>query len=96
MNSPRGKKIGRNRAGNVPGGSKRNLAAVAPLTDFGGLDDVSRILAVDAQTSGGLLLAVAPGKVDGLCERLRSGGDAAAVIGEIVVIEPGAPHITLT
>jgi len=84
------------RAGNVPGGSKRNLTAVAPITDFGAADDISRILAVDAQTSGGLLLAVAPEKVDSLAERLRSGGDDAAVIGEIVAIEPGSPRIVLT
>jgi selenide,water dikinase len=40
----------------VPGGTKRNLAYVAPHTDFGELDAPARALLADAQTSGGLLI----------------------------------------
>lgn len=44
--------------GMVPGGSKRNLSAVEPMCSFGPLGSEARILLADAQTSGGLLLAV--------------------------------------
>jgi selenide,water dikinase len=71
-------------AGHVPGGSKRNRTSVAADTDFGDLGEISRILVTDAQTSGGLLLAVSPDRVDDLVDRLTSGGDRAAVIGRIV------------
>ena len=58
------------RAGYLPGGSRRNLAWVAPHADFGGLPDEVLLLLADAQTSGGLLIA---GEVPG-----------AQVIGELV------------
>src|SRR5262249_13971758 len=58
------------RAGYVPGGSRRNLAWVAPQSDFRGLDEDELLLLADAQTSGGLLVA---GELPG-----------AQVIGELV------------
>jgi selenide,water dikinase len=58
------------RAGYVSGGTRRNLAWVAPHADFGGLGEEEQLLLADAQTSGGLLVA---GEVSG-----------AAVIGELV------------
>ncbi|MBP0461552.1 selenide, water dikinase SelD [Streptomyces montanisoli] len=56
--------------GFVSGGTRRNLAWVAPHTDFGRADEETRLLLADAQTSGGLLVA---GEVPG-----------APVIGELV------------
>jgi selenide,water dikinase len=77
-------------AGMVAGGTQRNHAFVAPDLDFGDLDEPSQLLLADAQTSGGLLLAVPPEKVDALVEGLRSRGTlAAAVIGELIESEPG-------
>jgi selenide,water dikinase len=58
------------RAGHLPGGSRRNLAWVAPHADFTGLPDEVLLLLADAQTSGGLLIA---GEIPG-----------APVIGELV------------
>jgi selenide,water dikinase len=58
------------RAGHLPGGSRRNLAWVAPHADFGSLSEEELLLLADAQTSGGLLVA---GEVPG-----------APVIGELV------------
>jgi selenide, water dikinase len=58
------------RAGHLPGGSRRNLAWVAPHADFGNLSEEELLLLADAQTSGGLLVA---GEVPG-----------APVIGELV------------
>ncbi len=45
------------RAGYMPGGSRRNLSWVAPQADFGDLSDEVLLLLADAQTSGGLLVA---------------------------------------
>ncbi len=58
------------RAGYLPGGSRRNLAWVAPQSDFGDLAEDELLLLADAQTSGGLLVA---GEVPG-----------APVIGELI------------
>ncbi|HYS31710.1 MAG TPA: selenide, water dikinase SelD [Streptosporangiaceae bacterium] len=58
------------RAGHMPGGSRRNLAWVAPHADFGALSDDVLLLLADAQTSGGLLIA---GELPG-----------APVVGELV------------
>jgi selenide,water dikinase len=57
-------------AGFLPGGSRRNLAWVAPHADFADLPQEVLLLLADAQTSGGLLVA---GELPG-----------AAVIGELV------------
>jgi selenide,water dikinase len=54
----------------VSGGTRRNLAWVAPHTDFGRVPEQDRLLLADAQTSGGLLVA---GEVPG-----------APVVGELV------------
>jgi selenide,water dikinase len=63
----------------VPGGTRRNLASVAPLVDFGaGLDEVAQLIVADAQTSGGLLMAVAPTRADALLAELHTQGVAAA------------------
>ena len=58
------------RAGYLPGGSRRNLSWVAPHADFGDLPEDELLLLADAQTSGGLLLA---GEIPG-----------GTVIGELV------------
>jgi selenide,water dikinase len=44
-------------AGYISGGTRRNLAWVAPHADFGSVDEVEQLLLADAQTSGGLLVA---------------------------------------
>ena len=52
---------------------------------------VDRILCADAQTSGGLLLAVPPENEAALLEALRAEATpAVAVIGRVVAGEPGA------
>jgi selenide,water dikinase len=45
-------------AGSVPGGTKRNLASVASMLDVGTSTDEDRVVLADAQTSGGLLVAL--------------------------------------
>jgi selenide,water dikinase len=73
-----------------PGGSRRNLAAAEGWTRFAPeVDAAQRLLLADAQTSGGLLLAV-PAGAEGrlLAELERRGAPARAVIGELL---PGSP-----
>ncbi len=76
--------------GLVPGGTKRNLDYVSPHTAWDGVEDTAKLLLCDAQTSGGLLLAVASDAVGTLLEALESeGAPARVVIGEIVDGPPG-------
>ena len=69
----------------VPGGSRRNQAFFAQDVVAIGATEVDLAVANDAQTSGGLLIAVAPDKLDALASALlRQGTLAAAPIGEVV------------
>ncbi len=80
---------------NIPGGTRRNLDhARKALTLEGDVSELDQILAADAQTSGGLLIAVSPEQVDELVARLtEKGTPAAAVIGKIT--GKGPARITL-
>lgn len=83
------------RAGSFPGGSDRNLEAVRPTVVGERIDDLTLRILADAQTSGGLLMAVAPDRVDRLMEALADERTpAAAVIGE--VIEDDCASIVVT
>ena len=69
----------------VPGGTESNLEYLAPQVRFApGLNLPEKLLLADAQTSGGLLIAVASEKRDELVERLEEAGVLAAEIGEMV------------
>jgi selenide,water dikinase len=82
-------------AGLAPGGSKRNLEYVAPHARFGGgVSEVEQLILCDAQTSGGLLIAVPPDLESDLIEELeRNETPARAVIGELVPGEPGSIEV---
>jgi len=70
--------------GVYPGGSIRNRKAAERFTDFGDVDDTTIRVLADAQTSGGLLIAVPPFEVGRLLERLESETTpSAVVVGEI-------------
>ena len=80
-------------AGVYAGGSERNLTSVAPFLSRGQVDETTVRILADAQTSGGLLIAVPSGRSDDLVHALIAAGTLAAdVIGEIAA---GQPHITL-
>ncbi len=72
--------------GAVPGGTTRNLDDASDYTDWQPSIDVSiRTTFCDAQTSGGLLVAVASESVDRLLAALREEGiPAAALVGDVV------------
>ena len=67
--------------GIIPGGSKRNLEHAEKSTVFGsGLSSIQKLLASDAQTSGGLLISLPP---DDAAKFLIEFGAKAKKIGEI-------------
>ncbi len=72
-------------AGHVPGGTRRNLQAAQETTTFDpALDEVERQILADAQTSGGLLLAVDAARAAALVQALKARKTlAAAVIGAV-------------
>jgi len=74
------------RQGVIPGGTKRNLEYVQPWTSFEpGLESWQRLLCADAQTSGGLVLAVPSERTAEAVQALTArNAPAAAVIGRLV------------
>jgi selenide,water dikinase len=80
--------------GIAPGGSRKNADEHATFTTFAaGVPDDARLLFSDAQTSGGLLIAVPPEGIAALLEALAATTALAAVIGGVevgsgIVIEP--------
>lgn len=72
--------------GVVPGGTRRNLDHVEGHVDWEpGITEEEQLVLCDAQTSGGLLIAVAPEKAEALAQALRAAGTpAVAEIGEVV------------
>jgi len=78
--------------GAIPGGTKRNREALAPHVTFAAaVPEPVRMLLFDAQTSGGLLIAVAADRVNTLLAALeREATPAAARIGRLARGVPGA------
>jgi selenide,water dikinase len=81
--------------GIVPGGTKRNFEAVASSVEWDeDIPATDRLLLADAQTSGGLLLAVPQENEAALVEALRAAGTpAAAVIGRLTDGPPGTVRV---
>jgi selenide, water dikinase len=80
--------------GMVAGGTQRNHAFVDESVEWNGLAPDEQLLLADAQTSGGLLFAVAPDAVDQLVAELDARGAlAAAVVGHTRVGPAGAVTI---
>jgi selenium donor protein len=76
--------------GVFPGGTQRNLEAAGRVEWTAELSPADRYLCVDAQTSGGLLLAVPADHEAALLAALREERTpAAAVIGRVVAGKPG-------
>jgi len=68
-------------AGHIPGGTRTNLDLAAAYGEFAaGLDETDRLLACDAQTSGGLFVSLPAERAEGL---------PWPVIGRLVAGEPG-------
>jgi selenide,water dikinase len=81
--------------GFVPGGTQRNLEAAGDVEWADDLLPPDRLLLADAQTSGGLLLAVPAENEAALLEALRvAETPAAAVIGRLVAGPAGRIRVT--
>ena len=84
-------------AGFISGGTNANVSYLADVTDVEpDTDPVTAVLLHDAQTSGGLLIAIPPSAVDALCEDLRARGSEAAVVGTVQSGEPGRIAVRAT
>ena len=82
------------REGIAPGGTHANLRFLAEWVDFGGATKEEQLLLCDAQTSGGMLIAVAADRRDALLRALEDRGvPCAAVIGRL---EAGAARIRVS
>lgn len=81
--------------GIAPDGTQRNRVALEPYGYWDSkLPDIAKVLLCDAQTSGGLLIAVAPEKTRSLLAALKDHGVAgAAIIGEMVDGPPGIVNV---
>jgi selenide, water dikinase len=81
--------------GIVPGGTQRNLQAAEHVAWADDVTPTERLLCVDAQTSGGLLLAVPPENEAALLAALREAETpAAAVIGRLTPGPAGQIRVT--
>ncbi len=70
--------------GMIPGGTRRNLGSVSAMLDPGNSEEVDRILLADAQTSGGLLVAVDAALDAAFEQAIEDEGAVAWRIGSIV------------
>lgn len=70
--------------GIVPGGTRHNSETHAEFTEFApSVPEAVRIGLSDAQTSGGLLIAIAPDRLSTLLGELNDRGVMAAVVGRV-------------
>ncbi len=77
-----------------PGRTEDVIADLEPHVEWGPADDAWRGLLADPQTSGGLLMAVAPERCDELLEALDRRGESGSVIGRCVDGTPGKVVVT--
>lgn len=76
--------------GAIAGGTARNVEYLQDKVDYDErVDEPTRLLLADAQTSGGLLIAVAPDRLSALEEALRRRG--VSPVAEIGGLEAGVP-----
>ena len=81
--------------GIVPGGTHANRRFLTESVAFEpGVGEVSQLLLCDAQTSGGLLLAVSPGRAQALVSALTSRGTPCArIIGQLDAGQAGTTRV---
>ncbi len=84
--------------GVAPGGTRRNLTSAERSVQWAdSFDEPTKLLLCDAQTSGGLLIAVRPQRAVRLEEALHDAGvETAAVVGEVVDRTAGGAVLEVT
>jgi selenide,water dikinase len=75
--------------GVIPAGTRSNHRFLAPNVEWGELPEAEQMALADAQTSGGLLVAVTEERTGGLVREFEARGVEAAEIGRTVQDEPG-------
>ena len=71
-------------AGHVPGGTRRNQKDAADSVSYAeGVDEATRTLLADAQTSGGLLIAIPPDRTAALIRELEARAEGGTHIGRV-------------
>lgn len=82
--------------GMLPAGSFANRNYCAKTVSVAeGLDPIKSDLVFDAQTSGGLVLAVPEAKVAAARRMLLDAGDLAAVVGRVVAVRPDMARLRI-
>ena len=79
--------------GVVPSGTHSNHEFLAPSVDWGSLSETEQLVLADAQTSGGMLIAIPEDRASILEHALAERGVAAAMIGSVEDGDPGAISI---
>jgi selenide,water dikinase len=79
--------------GVVPSGTRSNHEFVVPHTGWGQLTPAEQLVLADAQTSGGLLIAIEDLRAPALSAALERRGIAADEVGVVMVGEPGRLEI---
>lgn len=82
------------RRGAIAGGTSRNYEYLRPRVAFSGVDEFDEIILCDAQTSGGLLMAVPRERLESLQAALRRRKIEPAHIGEITGEGDGRIEVT--
>ena len=83
-------------AGEVPGGTRSNERFLYSRVRWSaGVSAARQTVLSDAQTSGGLLMAVGSDRLPGLLDALAEHGVEAARVGELVTGEPGQIEVTV-
>jgi selenide,water dikinase len=78
----------------IPGGTYNNLDFVKPFVDFGNLSRTQQLLLCDAQTSGGLLVALPEKDATRYLNTLQEAGiKEAGAIGKFVIKGKGTIRI---
>lgn len=73
---------------------RTNQQYVDSETDWQGLSDLQKLLLVDPQTSGGLLLSVAPEQADEIVLRLKKRFPKTAVIGSVATAQENSKRVS--
>ncbi len=76
-----------------PGRTADVVAYLDAFTEWGPADFVWKSILADPQTSGGLMMAVAPSRADALLAALASRGEEAAIVGRMADGEAGTIRI---
>jgi selenide,water dikinase len=79
--------------GVIPSGTRSNHEFVTPNTDWGALSEAEQLILADAQTSGGLLIAIAEDRASSLRAALQERGIAPNEVGVVQAGEPGRLEI---